>query len=72
MREYGLDMLDLPNSGACKFPITGWGTTRHRFCGEPTEGTYCAHHAAICFEPEPPRKQRYQPIFDRNVIRRAV
>ena len=48
-------LLELPRSGACRFPIdlAGGGTG---FCGGATDSVYCAAHAARCIAPAQPRR----------------
>lgn len=45
--------------GQCRFPL--WDENEHhnfRVCGKETNGgSYCEHHAKICFAPAPPRRK---------------
>lgn len=40
----------------CRFPI---GEKPFAYCGHPiTSGSYCSHHAAICYQPPSERRQK--------------
>jgi hypothetical protein len=55
--SHKLTMMELGRN-ECKFPVEGEGYEA-RFCGQHTEGTYCAHHHARCYRtPEPFKRTR--------------
>jgi hypothetical protein len=52
-----LGLLDMPFSGACRFPIDQTDGPV-RYCGDHADDgkSYCAHHAARCYTDAPPAK----------------
>ena len=51
-----LSLVQLPSSGACRFPIDQ-ADGSVRYCGDitPDGRTYCSHHASRCYVAAPPK-----------------
>ncbi|MGX5776979.1 hypothetical protein [Methylorubrum zatmanii] len=53
--------IHLLRRGQCRFAITPHSAPSHLFCAEPAEhekSSYCARHAAICFDRRSEERRR--------------
>lgn len=55
-------MLDLPYSGACKFPVGEATGAAQLFCGGASKGVWCPHHRLIVWQPNEERRTKRQPV----------
>lgn len=55
-------LVDLPATGACRFPIDQPGG-EVRYCGDAAEdgNSYCSHHASRCYTPVPVKASIVKP-----------
>lgn len=55
-------MVDLPYSGACKFPVGEATGAAQLFCGGAAKGVWCPYHRLIVWQPNEERRTKRQPV----------